>query len=149
MKTLIVYYSRTGNTKKIAEILAKKLKADTEEIIDLKNRKGPINFIRSGKEAMSEKPAAIKDPKKDPSKYDLIIIGTPVWASNVSTPIRTYVKNNTFKKVAFFCTTGGRGIDKCFKKLEEICKKPIASLGLTANNLDNTKKINDFVKKLT
>ena len=40
-KILVVYYSKTGNTKKIGEELAKKLNADVEEVIDLKNRREP------------------------------------------------------------------------------------------------------------
>lgn len=62
MKALVVYYSRTGNTEKVGKALAKGLGADTEEIIDKKNRKTPlIGFIRSGYHALKEKERRIEE----------------------------------------------------------------------------------------
>jgi len=48
MKTLVAYYSRTGNTKKVAVEIAKNLKADIDEIIDKKDRSGMIGWIIGG-----------------------------------------------------------------------------------------------------
>lgn len=148
MKSLIVFYSRTGNTRKLAEKISSKLNADIEEIKDLKDRTGPLNFFRSGKDALYEKTTTIVKPSKNYQDYDLVIIGTPIWASNISIPIRSYILNKNFKKVAFFCTTGGTGIDKCFKKMEDICGKPLATLGLSSKELEDIEKINNFVNKL-
>ncbi|MFA5869173.1 MAG: hypothetical protein WC941_05670 [Candidatus Bathyarchaeia archaeon] len=53
MKTLIVYYSRDGSTRKVAEELKAQLGADIEEITEPKGRGGPLGWIRSGKEASS------------------------------------------------------------------------------------------------
>ena len=104
MKPLVVFYSRTGTTKKVAESLKKLLKCDSEEILDVKSRKGPIGYLMSGREASMKKLARIKETKKNPSFYDIVLIGTPVWAGTMSTPVRTYISQNkvNFKKVAFF-----------------------------------------------
>ena len=48
MKKLVVYYSRTGNTKVVAEKIANQLNADISEIIDRKNRKGRLVFLTGG-----------------------------------------------------------------------------------------------------
>ncbi len=45
MKVLIVYYSRSGQTRNIAEVIAKKLGAELEEIVDHRNRKGLLGFL--------------------------------------------------------------------------------------------------------
>ena len=52
MKTLIVYYSRTGLTKKIATHISETLKADIDEIIDTKKRSGAIGYMSGGRDAM-------------------------------------------------------------------------------------------------
>ena len=52
MKVLVVYYSRTGNTKFVAEAIAQSLEADIEEIKDKKNRMGVFGFLRCGYEAI-------------------------------------------------------------------------------------------------
>ena len=75
MKTLVVYYSRSGNTKKIAEEISSKLKCEIEEIVDSKNRKGMLGWIISAIDAHS-KLTTIGEIIKDPTKYDLIVIGT-------------------------------------------------------------------------
>jgi flavodoxin len=110
MKSLVVYYSRTGKTKLVAEAIAAELGSDIEEIIDLKNRDGKIGWMGATRDASSEKETQIAPPKKVPSDYDLIIIGTPVWAFNLTPAIRTYLKKNdlTGKKVALFFTLGIR-----------------------------------------
>ena len=48
MKSLVVFYSRTGNTQKVGESLAKLLNAETEEIIDTTNRKGAVAWFIAG-----------------------------------------------------------------------------------------------------
>lgn len=48
-KIMIVYYSRTGNTHKVAEDMASRLGAGTERLIDRKNRKGLLGYIKSGR----------------------------------------------------------------------------------------------------
>ena len=104
MKTLVIYYTRTGNAKFIAETTAAELGADIEEVIDLKNRQGKLAFLPAGRDAMKAKETEIAQTKRTPTDYDLIIIGQPVWAGNPTPAIRTYLNKNDFsgKKVALF-----------------------------------------------
>jgi len=122
-KILIVYYSRTGVTKKVADTIREKLNADIEEMISIKDRSGIMGYIFCGKEATQKTLAEIKPITKNLSDYDLVVIGTPVWAWNISSPIRTFLENNKgkFKKLAAFCTMGGSGDEKSFAEMEKIC----------------------------
>lgn len=108
MKSLVVYYSRTGNAKFVAETIAATIGADVEEVVDLKKRGGPIGFITGGKDATQGKETEIAETKRSPKDYDLIVIGTPVWSSSPTPAIRTYINHNDLagKKVAIFLTTG-------------------------------------------
>src|SRR5512139_2784525 len=108
MKTLVVYYSRTGNAKFVAETLAVTIGADVEEVVDLKKRSGSLGFLLGGKDATQGKETQIGETKHLPKDYDLVILGAPVWASSSTPAIRTYIKNNdiTNKKVALFFTCG-------------------------------------------
>ena len=144
MKTLVVFYSRTGNTRMVAGEIAKQLKADTDEITDKADRSGAKGWILAGRDA-SRKSLADIESKKDPAKYDLVIIGTPIWAFTVTPAIRTYfTKNKELSKVAFFLTSGGKGIEHTFKEMEKLSKKPLATLAIKANTW--TSKI-DFAKE--
>lgn len=106
MKSLVVYYSRSGNTKFIAEKVAEGLGAETEELVDEKSRSGIGGFLRSGYEALLGAQPKLKETTKDPREFDLIVLGTPVWEGRPSSPIRAYLKSHDLsgKKAAVFCT---------------------------------------------
>jgi flavodoxin len=108
MKTLIVYYTRTGNARFVAETIAATIGADVEEVVDLKKRSGSLGFLSGGKDATQGKETQIGETKRSPKDYELIILGTPVWASAPTPAIRTYINHNDFsdKKVALFFTCG-------------------------------------------
>ncbi len=90
MNALVVYYSRTGTTRKVAEKLASLLRCVSEEIHDTTNRKGKLGWLRAGKDATSKKLTKLETVNNDPASYDIVIIGTPIWNHTLSTPIRTY-----------------------------------------------------------
>jgi len=152
MKTLVVYYSRSGNTKVVAEELSKKIKCDIEEIIDTKNRKGIIGWLISGRDAHSKKLTTIKEIRKDPSKYDIVAIGTPVWAGRMAPAIRTYINENKgkFKNVGFFCTCGSSPGDiKTFGEMEDYMGiTPLSKLSITTKELktNHEDNIKSFIK---
>jgi flavodoxin len=154
MNLLTVFYSRTGTTRKVAESISKVLSCDIEEVVDTKNRAGPLQYLASVREARQKKLTVIPSLKKDPSLYDIVLIGTPVWAGTMSTPIRTYISQNRehFKAAAFFCTSYGGGMDKTLEDMKELCGKPtVACLAIKAKETKSEEylqKINDFANTI-
>jgi flavodoxin len=133
MKALVVFYSRTGATREVAEALAESLNCDSEELIDTKKRSGPLGYVSAGKDAKAKKLTKLTDIKRDPALYDLVILGTPIWAGTLSSAIRTYIANNKskFKRVAFFCTHGGSESQQLFAEMEALCeRRPVSILAL-------------------
>ena len=102
---------------------------------------------------MKKELTAIEDMKKDVSLYDIIIVGTPIWVFTMSTPVRTFIREykDYFKKVAFFCTYGGVGVEKTFTDMEDLCgKNPVSILALRMLELrkDYTGKVKEFVQSI-
>jgi len=153
MKILVVYYSRTGLTKKLALSLAEKIGAATEAIIDQDRRAGVLGYIRSGREAVSKKLAAIEAIQQDPAAYDLVIIGTPLWAGTMSSPVRAYLAayKDKLKRVAFFITQGGSGQEKVFKILSDfVGQDSLANLAVLSREVvrgDYQDKISAFISQ--
>ncbi|MFP4424526.1 MAG: flavodoxin family protein [Candidatus Woesearchaeota archaeon] len=149
MKTLIIYFSRTDTTRKVSEALAGKLKADIARITEPTNRNGAIGYIRSGKEASFRQLPKIDPIKADPTKYDLVIIGTPVWAFTMSSPIRSFLTPNTLRKVAFFCTMNGSGARRTFKDMQALAGEPIAKASfLTKDVHKGNYSIDEFIEAI-
>lgn len=155
MKALVVYYSRTGHTKKVAHAIADTLGCEIEEIVDTQDRSGAMGYILAGRDASMGRPAKIVEPKCDPLKYDIVIVGTPVWAWTVSAPVRAYLAQNAGKirEAAFFSTYGGSGGQKVLEIMGELCgKKPLAGLHLTTADVAQGsygEKLKEFVRVLT
>lgn len=129
MKALVVFYSRTGTTKKVAAAIADFLKADLEELIDQKKRSGIIGWLRAGRGAIKKELTDLGPLSKDPGAYDLVIIGTPVWAGTMSIAVRTFISQNKagIKKAAFFCTCGGKA-KNTFQEMEDLLGKKVGFL---------------------
>ena len=108
MKRLIVFYSRSGHNRQLANELANKFDADIEEIIDLKNRDGIIGWIIGGRDSMTKQLTKIKPIKKDPSKYDLIILVSPLWVGTAVPAVRQYITEHKdqLKNIAFTSVCG-------------------------------------------
>jgi flavodoxin len=124
MKTAIVYYSMSGNTKQTAEKIAEKISADLIELKPQKTYpdKGFKKFFWGGKSAvMGEKPKLLPY-EFDSEKYDRVIFGSPVWASNVTPPLRTFIEENREslknKALAVFMCMSGSGGEKAIEKLK-------------------------------
>jgi flavodoxin len=71
VKPLVVFYSRTGTTKKIGEARTNLLQCDSEELIDTKKRKGLIGLLRTGREATANKLTVIEPLVHDPEMFAL------------------------------------------------------------------------------
>ncbi|WP_416176502.1 flavodoxin family protein [Clostridium sp.] len=149
LNAIVVYYSRTGTTKKVAQAISKSLECDIEEIDDKKNRKGPFGALIAGKDSLAEKETEIVIKSVDVSKYDILIIGSPVWASHITPAVRTYIDQNKskIKKVAFF-TTQAANDSKKFKIFEDMEKltgiKPMATLVVSNKEIGENK----YMKKI-
>ena len=126
MKTLVVFYSRTGITRKVAETIARALSGDVEEIVAREDRSDFSGYGISREEAVLKKPAVIKATKKDPARYDLTIIGTPVWVQTVSSPMRAYIsrKSKRFTRVAFFAPRIAQGRRARSKRCKNCARQP-------------------------
>jgi flavodoxin len=153
-RILIIYYSRSGTTRKVAESLSAVLTCDREEIVEANSRSGVLGYLRSLVEARRQRPATIAQPTNDPSSYDLIVIGTPVWAWSLSSPVRAYMMANRARlpAVAFFCTLGGAGSDRAFAQMQDLAgKSPRACFAVTAQDLASRgyePRLAGFVKAL-
>ncbi|HYL57151.1 MAG TPA: flavodoxin [Gemmatimonadales bacterium] len=130
---LVVFYSRTGFTRLVAQDLARALNADLEELIDLTNRQGILGYLRSGFDAALHRLTQLQPLSTKPEAYDLVVVGTPIWNAAISSPVRTFLMDHKagLKKVAFFCTYGGSGNERVFRQMEQVCgKAPLATMAV-------------------
>ena len=128
-KTLVAYFSATGNTARAAERLAKAIGADLHEIrpkvpYTKKDLDWTDTHSRSTLEMndLSSRPAMAEQPG-DLSAYDTVFLGFPIWWYVAPRIISTFVESCdlTGKKVVLFATSGGSGFGKALDELRPLC----------------------------
>lgn len=113
----------------VAEHLAQSLEADVLALQEQTNREGILGFVKGGFDAIRHAPTLLTPCNKNLSDYDLVVIGSPVWAGTLSPAVRTFLRKAapTIQRAAFFCTHGGGGASKSYADAESLLGKPLAA----------------------
>lgn len=127
-KPLVLFYSRTGTTRTLARELAKQLSWEIEEVISRKNRHylGTITCVF---DQLFDRDDEVVPVKRDLSEYNLLLIASPVWIHEISSPVRTLLKESGLKgKDAFLVLTNNGNFDE---EDEKAIRERITSYGLS------------------
>jgi flavodoxin len=124
-KTLILYYSLTGNTRAGCEVLQAELGADMIEIKDLRKRDGKWGFFKTAIASLLGNHTRIEPEKLNLTNYHNIILGSPIWTGRLSMAIRTLIDRNRFdwRKVIIYTTTNALEKEKYQEKSRNLVRK--------------------------
>lgn len=159
MRSIVVYFSQTGNTKSIAQKIASMIGSDMLELV-------PVKAYPSGKASkflMGGMGAVMGDkPKLNPYSFDhyaynTLILCSPIWAGTIAPPLRTFVteQNVAGKKIGFVFCSSSEDTSKAYSALTAAVGIPQANASLTlVEPLTNPKEENEelikaFVKKIS
>lgn len=154
MKTAIVYYSFEGNTDYIARLAAEKLGAELIRLDTVKTYpKGGAKFLVGGAAASFHTKPKLKEYSFDAEKYDVVIIGTPVWAGTFAPAIMTFLAENSLsgKRLGYIISSsGGNGAkvaDNLNKEIGCECKAVLSVidplLKKTRNSTTNEQELTE------
>ena len=123
---LIVYLSRTNNTKAVAEIIQKNVGG---RLVALELKKPyPENYQQTVQQVAEENESGFLPPLKTTidsiEKYELIFIGFPTWGMQLPPPMKSFLQQYNFngKTIIPFNTNGGYGIGSSFDTVKQLCK---------------------------
>lgn len=165
MKTLVVCYSNSGTTMSVAECIAQDLGAVLDAIEEVKarpplifeGRKAPASmgaFMGAALSAVFGRGSRIAQTRIEPSGYDLVVVGTPVWAGSLAPAVRSYLKRHrkALRRVAFFCSAGDPSKMRVFGQMRKLAgKDPIATIAVRSDDARTEacpKAIGEFVVRI-
>lgn len=125
-KTLVAYFSLTGNTEKAAKIVAEETNADLFKIETVTPY--PSEYKAQTELAKKELSEGVLRPIKglpeNIDEYDIVFVGSPVWWGTMATPVHTFLSSADLngKTVIPFVTHGGGGADRSFSDTAKLCK---------------------------
>lgn len=156
MKTLVLYYSYGGNTKRIAKLIQNKLNCDILEIETIVPYTGNYNSIveQGQREVNIGYMPEIKTMDIDINSYDKIILGSPVWWYTFAPAMKTFLYQNDLssKNIYPFATNGG-WIGHTFSDFEKECKGANVHHGLNVRFeedklITSEKNISDWLNSI-
>ena len=154
-KTLVAYFSASGVTAKVANKLASLAGADIHEIkpkvkytredLDWTNKKSRSSIEMQDKNSRPE----LEEKHFDPSSYDVIYLGFPVWWYIAPTIINSFLESGDFsgKKVVLFATSGGSDLGKSADMLMPSVSSSTKIISGKLLNHPDDAEIKDFIKK--
>lgn len=158
MKKAVIYYSLEGNTQLVANLIAKKLDADVISLIPEKQyyKTGFKKFFWGGKSVIFNEKPKLKNESILLEDYDVIILGTPVWAGSYAPPINTFLSENSLsdKRVYLIACHAGDDAGKILNRTKKYFPQ-INILGMLSlkSPKDQNKdlleqKIEEFINKI-
>jgi flavodoxin len=146
-KTLVAYFSRTGNTEKVAKIIHELVGGDLFEIVP--SEAYPEDYQQCLTVAQQELDADYR-PKllanvADIAAYDTVFIGFPIWYGDSPMLIRSFIDENDLsgKTVAVFATSGTSGINTALESIRKLCPNSSVVQGLliTSRRMNNAEEL--------
>ncbi|SEP20416.1 Flavodoxin [Salinihabitans flavidus] len=154
MTTLVTCYSLTGHTDTVENSIADRLGAKTEPIVERTARAGLLGSSVGAVNALLGRKSAIAAPLRDPSDFDLVILGTPVWAGAPAPAVNAYIDRHrdALDRVAFFCTQGKFGAAGALSRMgRRLGHPPLATLVVNEDEIEDSaldEKIEAFLSDL-
>lgn len=148
-KALVIYYSKTGNTKQIADYIGEKTNADVIRLETV--RTYPSNYDEMLDVAKEEQRNGgrpeLKNKNINIADYDIIFLGYPIWWGEIATPVYTFLDEYDLsgKKIAPFVTSGSSGLSGTPSdiKREEPKSEVLEAMSITSSTLNNYKSLTD------
>lgn len=155
-KTLVAYFSASGVTKRVAENLAAAADSDIYEIRPaVPYTSADLNWMDKNSRStveMKDKSSrpALADTDADIAAYDRIFVGFPIWWYTAPAIIKTFFESYDFsgKTIILFATSGGSGLGKTAKDLEESCPGIMIREGRLLNGNPSKDALKEWVAQI-
>ncbi|SCM79183.1 Flavodoxin [uncultured Sporomusa sp.] len=151
-KILIVYYSHSGNTRKLAKLIEQETGGTLCELVPERAYPADYNTVveQAKKEIQAGFRPELKTKVKDIAAYDTVFVGTPNWWSTMAPPVATFLERYDLsgKKVVPFCTHGGGGSGNIEIVVRKLCSASTVLPGLSVyGDAAKASQVESWLKK--
>ncbi len=147
MKKIILYYSRTGNSKRVAEKIGEGMDIEIIPIVDENKYKGIFGFVRAGFCAARWKKVKYSvDLKEKINDETHVYFVSPVWANHSASAVYSFLMDNDIKTKSIIFTNKGSSPEKAYSAMEEKFGK-FQNKYCISNNENNEDEINKLILK--
>jgi len=145
-KVLIVYYSYSGNTRKVAREIHRVVGGDVVEIEPMEAYPGNYNAVveQAKRELNTDFRPELKTRVGDVTSYDTVFVGSPNWWHTIAPPLKTFLAGSDLsgKSIIPFISHGGGGLGRSAQDIAGLCPqaKVLKSLAVYDADVNAAKK---------
>jgi len=139
-KVLVVVYSLTGTSRRLAALLCQQQDWEMAEIVEECPRSGLRGVVRSILDSALHRQPAIRYGGPVPRKFHAVVLVSPIWLRRLAGPMRSFVarRRDHLPPVAVISVMGGRAASRAAAEVSELIDKPlIANASVTAREIED------------
>ena len=155
MKTLVVYYSYSGNTKKVVDMIKEKKNFDVLKIKPVNDYSDDYQKVVDDEEAKMDmnEIIEIKDVNVNLDYYDRILLGTGVWWYKITPAVRSFLNKYDLKDkvIVPFITNGGwlgEALDDVKRYAKKSTIKDAITIEFNGNTMEDSNKVKSWIEGL-
>lgn len=147
---LVVYFSRSGTTKQLAETVHAAAGGELVRIVPVQPY--PENYDECLKQVQEEQQTGFRPEitvdLTDISQYDTILLGYPIWYGSLPAPVVTFLASYDFsgKTIMPFCTSGGSGIGGSLPDIRALCPNSTVTDGFRGSSATDSDTVNEWLR---
>jgi flavodoxin len=126
-KVLVAYFTRSGNTRRIANLIQQQVGGTLYEIQPEEPYPGVYGAVveQAKAEIQAGYKPALRSALDDVDAYDTVFVGSPNWWNTIAPPVATFLSEYDLsgKTVVPFCTHGGGGLGRIGREIAKLCPK--------------------------
>lgn len=150
-RTLVVYFSRSGNTQTLAQTVHAVTGGDLAEIVPVNPYPEDYNecLRRAQEEQRTDARPEITVAVADMARVDTIVLGYPIWFGTLPPPVVSFLSSYDLsgKTIMPFCTSGSSGIATSLPKIRELCPESTVTDGLRGTSATDASEIRSWLDK--
>src|SRR3569832_666408 len=145
--TVIVYYSYTGNSRRLAQLLAAQHGWPVGEVIEERARTGNLRCVL---DSVFRRRPAVRYEGPELSNFETVVLVAPVWMQQLAGPMRSFVaqQRGRIGRVAVLITMGALGASNAFAEVGKLLgRDPVVSEVVVAREVDDgscAQAVNEF-----
>lgn len=138
--TLIVFYSYTGTSRRLAQLMAAQQGWPLGEITELNSRAGAGGTLRCVLDSLLRREPAIRYDGPEPSRFDTVVLVSPIWMYRLAGPMRTFVASRaeSIERVAVVSVMGSAGAVNAVSEIATLLDvQPVQTAAFTSREVDD------------
>ncbi|MBS0427994.1 MAG: flavodoxin [Proteobacteria bacterium] len=139
-KVLVVVYSNTGTSQRVAELLCSQHRWTLGAVTDLRPRRGVEGNLRCVLDSLLRRRPRVRYDGPPPEAFDLVVLVAPIWLMRLAGPMRSFVARSgrALRRVAVLSVMGGQGAPNAAAEIAELCgSTPVLSAAVTQREADD------------